>query len=113
MMPTDRYADATRGEDLGLGADEVGVRRFTRGTDSLDVVQSALDAAADTAAERFERYRDEHLDDRESPGYELVRTAMFAAKDRADKFARETTKPSTHPAKNVVEGSNTNTQQRN
>lgn len=77
-------------------------------------VRAALDRTAEKAFDRFEDYRCANTGDRTSTRYEALRDLMFASKDRADVFARETgNAPETSSAKNQVTGDvNTNHQQK-
>ncbi|MFW0789653.1 hypothetical protein [Gordonia sp. CPCC 205333] len=47
-MATDRYDAATRGEDLGLGADEPEIRRFTRRSEFVDVDNNKENPSAES-----------------------------------------------------------------
>ncbi|MYR07458.1 hypothetical protein GTV32_14600 [Gordonia sp. SID5947] len=75
MMVADRYAALEAHADAGLGAEELGTRRFTR-------ICERLDLAADRAWARFEDSPRDH------PNRDMLRDLAFAAKDRADEFAR-------------------------
>lgn len=106
-----RYADLESHADVGLGAEEPGMARFTRPCERIahhDAVVAATQEILDAAADRLWRRMQDTPQDH--PLYEMYRDLAFAAKDRADQFARQMNVPSTSTAKHQVEGSTTNNQ---
>lgn len=98
-----RYADLESHRDLGEGADEPEIHRYTRQCErerlAAEVTLRRLDSAAARAWQRMEDTPRDH------PQWEMVRDLAFAAKDRADEFARKMKTPSTtNPGQDDVEG---------